>query len=127
MSETKKKYNYTQFGTVQVSKKFNPDDENEPLRYCIKLGPNRDKKSGRVYGENVFPITLANGKVLEEGDYLTLFSIPEALKEKLKDGKIDQETYDFLTSYLKFDIKIKEPVSSGKKGSNDSGSDDVNF
>jgi len=119
MSQPKKKY--LNLGTMTVAKPKNPNDENEPKRFYIKLEQQKGK-DGKPYGDQLFPITLANGVVLNDGDILSMFSKKEKFKKMVEDGKLDQAKADFLSGFLLFDIcAVKE------ESSEDDGSDEVPF
>jgi hypothetical protein len=113
MNKPKKKY--TNLGIMMVAKKRDPNNENEPKRFYIKLEQQKTK-DGKPYGEQVFPITLANGMVLKDGDFLSMFSKKEKLQELVEDGKLDQERADYLSSFLLFDIVAVEEVDEGNDG-----------
>ncbi len=101
------KNKFINIGTVKVSKKKNPDDENELPRFYLQLQQQK-LKDGKPYGEQVFPITLANGKVLNDGDILAMFAKRPKLQQAVEDGKMDQDTADFLSSFLKYDVCVVE-------------------
>ena len=113
------KNKYTNIGVMCKAKKKDPNDENEQNRFYLKLEQNKGK-DGKPYGEQVFPITLANGKVLNDGDILSMFSKKEKFKKLVEEGKMDQEKADMLSSFLLFDICVVEPVNEGN-GSSGSG------
>lgn len=115
--ENKRKY--TNLGTMMVAKKKDPNDENEKKRFYIKLEQRKDK-SGKPYGKQVFPITLADGSVLNDGDILTMFSKKEQFQKLVEQDKLDQDKADNLSSFLLFDICASEQV-------NESESDEVPF
>ncbi len=113
-----RKYKYFNIGTILRGKKENPQDADW---FYIKLKQDTDS-NGKPYGDQVFPITLANGIVLNVGDSLSLFSIPEKFKAKVEAGEMTQEKADEL-DYLKFEVKVKQPLNAAKK----SGSGEPNF
>jgi hypothetical protein len=110
------KKKYTNLGTMTAAKKKDPTDESEPKRFYIKLEQQKGK-DGKPYGEQVFPITLANGKVLKDGDMLSMFSKKENFKRAVEAGKMDQEKAEFLSSFLLFDICVVEEVNDGEEPS----------
>lgn len=122
MSEVKKKY--TNIGTVKQARKKDPNDENEAPRFYLELQQTKDKE-GKAIGEQIFPIKLANGVVLEDGQILSLYSIPEKLKRKVQNGDMSQAKADDL-SFLRFDVVLVEDADTGSKKSG-KGSDDINF
>jgi hypothetical protein len=101
MNPTKKKY--LNLGVMTVAKAKNPDDKDEAKRFYIKL-EQQMSKDGKPYGEQIFPITLANGTVLQSGDMLSMFSKKEKFKKMVEEGRMDQEKADFLSGFLLFDI-----------------------
>lgn len=118
MSEkTKKKY--TNLGVMCLAKKKDPTNKDEPKIYYLKL-EQQTTKDGKPYGEQVFPITLANGKQLNSGDILSLYSKKEKFAKMVEDGKMEQDKANFLSSFLLFDIVLTEEVNEGsaptKKG-----------
>lgn len=122
MSEKTKKY--TNIGTVMVAKKKNANDPTEKLRFYLKLEQQRNKDK-TPYGDQIFPITLANGKVLNDGDILAMFSKKEKLDYQLEQKKITQEKYEQLVSFLKYDVCLVEDLINSNE--NDSGSEKINF
>jgi hypothetical protein len=113
------KKKYTNLGVMCASKKKNPDDENEKKRFYLKLEQNKGKDN-KPYGESIFPIKLANGKVIKDGDMLSLFSKKEKFEKLVEEGKMDQAKADFLASFLLFDIVLVEDVNEGDEPSFDS-------
>lgn len=118
MSEKTKKY--TNIGTVMVAKKKNPNDPNEKSRFYLKLEQQRNKDK-TPYGDQVFPITLANGKILNDGDVLAMFSKKEKLDYQLENKKITQEKYDQLVSFLKYDVCLVEDLNGSDSEPKDDG------
>lgn len=110
------KVKFTNIGTLQSAKK-KTNDPKEKTKFYIKLQQNRSK-DGKPYGEQIFPITLANGKVLNDGDILTLFSKKEKFDYQLEQGQITQQKYDQLTGFLFYDVCVGE--KEGEQGSPDS-------
>lgn len=113
------KKKYTTLGTMCASKKKNPDDENEKKRFYLKLEQNKGKDQ-KPYGESIYPIKLANGKVVNDGDILALFSKKEKFQKLVDEGKMDQAKADMLSSFLLFDIVLVEDVNEGDGPSFDS-------
>lgn len=101
MSQNKRKF--FNIGTMTLAKKKDPNDQDEPKRFYIKLEQQKGK-DGKPYGDQVFPIKLANGVVLNDGDMLAMFSKKEKFKKMVEDGKLDQDKADFLSGFLLFDI-----------------------
>lgn len=101
------KVKFTNIGTVMVAKKKDPNNEDEAPRYYIKLQQNK-QKDGTPYGDLVFPITLANGKVLKDGDMLSLFSKKEKFNAAVEAGTMSQEKADELSAFIKFDVCVGE-------------------
>lgn len=116
----KKPKKYVNLGQVILKKKDNPD---EPDRYYLKL-QQQAKKDGTVIGDQVFPITLANGQVLNSGDILSLFSIKEKMNQLVKDGKIDAEKAEFLSSFLRYDVVM---VRDADESQSAPASDEIDF
>ena len=114
MSEQNKKY--TTLGTMMVAK-------NGKTRY-IKL-EQQTKKDGTPYGSTVFPITLADGRVLKSGDALFLQSKKDKFQRNVEAGKMTQAKADELSSFMIADLVLVEDVGSSKPDGNDS--DDINF
>jgi hypothetical protein len=107
------KKKYLNLGTMTAAKP-KTNDPDEPKRYYIRLEQQKDKKTGKPFGDQIFPITLANGVVLNDGDMLAMFSKKEKFKKQVEDGKMDQEKADFLSSFLLFDIvAVKEESNEG--------------
>jgi hypothetical protein len=109
---------YTNLGTMMVAKKKDPTDEKEPKRFYIKLEQQKTK-DGKPYGEQVFPITLANGRVLNDGDILSMYSKKEKFQEAVEANKMDQDKANFLSSFMLFDIVATETVNEGEEKSKD--------
>lgn len=118
------KRKFSNIGTMLMSKKKNPEDKNEKRSFYIKLEQNK-KKDGTPYGEQLFPITLANGKKILDGESLSLFSKREKFQELVDEGKMTQEKADELSAFLLFDVCVSEPVDEG--GGPASGSDEIPF
>lgn len=116
------KNKYTNLGTVMKSKKDNPND---PDRFYIKLEQRRDKDK-KIVGEPLFPITLANGKVLNEGDTLSMFSKTEQFKRLVADGKMTEETAEKM-SFLRYDVCLSEKLNEDGTPAKSDSSDDINF
>jgi hypothetical protein len=113
------KKKYTTIGTMCASKKKNPDDESEKKRFYLKMEQSKDK-NGKVYNDKIFPIKLANGKTISDGDMLALFSKKEKFQKLVEEGKMDQAKADMLSSFLLFDIVLVEDVNEGDEPSFDS-------
>lgn len=109
---------YMNLGQVVLKKKTNPD---EPDRFYIRL-QQQAKKDGTVIGEKIFPITLANGEVLNSGDILSMFSIREKMEKLVKENKMDAEKADYLSGFLRYDVVAVRDDES-EKGK----SDDIDF
>ena len=80
--------------------------------FRIELGQPRDK-SGKLIGKNaksVFPITLADGTVLNEGDILNLKSPQAAIDGLVKNGYIDAETAEVrkaaIPTFVKYNVEL---------------------
>lgn len=101
MSKPKKKF--LNLGVMTVAKPKDANNPDEQKRFYIKLEQQKGK-DGKIYGDQIFPITLANGTVLNDGDILSMFSKKEKFKKMVEDGKLDQDKADFLSSFLLFDI-----------------------
>lgn len=100
------KKKYTNIGTM-MAKKADANNPDAPKGYYLKL-EQQTKKDGTAYGDQIFPITLANGKVLNSGDILNLYSKKDKFSKAVEEGKMDQEKADFLSSFLLFDIVLTE-------------------
>lgn len=121
MNKPKKKY--YNLGVMKVAKKKDPSNESEPKRFYIQLEQQKSK-DGKIYGDQIFPITLANGVVLNDGDSLSMFAKKPKLQKLVEEGKMEQDTADFLSSFILFEICASENVEGGSEG-NDGGG--VNF
>lgn len=106
------KVKFTTIGAMLVNKKKDPNNPDEPKKFHIKLQQQKGK-DGKPYGEQVFPITLANGKVLNDGDALVMFSKKEKFQELVRTGKMDQQKADDLSAFLLFDVCVVESVNEG--------------
>lgn len=115
---------YTSLGTMMKAKAKNPNDEKEPARFYIKLEQKKDKNK-KTYGEQIFPITLANGKQLNDGDILAMFSKKESFQRAVDANQMTQAKADELSSFLKFDIVFVESVDDGNGSGNDGGGVDL--
>jgi hypothetical protein len=128
MSE-KKTYTKFKLGTLQQSKFNFPDGS---PKFGVHLGGQKDKE-GNTVGENIFPITLANGLVITEGQYLEAASCKALYSYLVRTGKMTQEKMDQL-SFNKFDLYVsvedkpgtKKPTKRPPSTSDDSG-DDIAF
>ena len=105
---------FSNIGTMMVAKKRDPSNPDEAKRYYIKLEQQKSK-DGAPYGEQLFPITLANGKKLNDGDILSLFSKKEKFQKAVEDNKMSQEKADELSAFLLFDIVVTETVQEDDK------------
>ena len=119
------KKKYTNIGVMKVAKKKNPNDPDESKRFYIGLEQNKGK-DGKPYGEQIFPITLANGKVLKDGDALMMYSKKDKFNELVKKGSLTQEKADMLSSFLLFDIVLVEEDDGSASSPSESG-DGINF
>lgn len=81
---------FINIGTI-MRKKDKPD------QYYLKLEQSKTK-DGDYYGEKLFPIKLANGTVLEEGDFLSVFS---------KKKKLLAADRPDLAKFLLFDLCVR--------------------
>lgn len=115
MSEKAKK-KYLNLGVMTVAKPKDANDPDEAKRFYIKLEQQKGK-DGKPYGEELFPIVLANGTILNDGDILSMYSKKEKFKKLVEDGKMDQEKADFLSSFLLFDICAVVSEGEGSGGS----------
>ena len=113
---TKPKKKYLNLGTMTVAKPKDANDPDEAKRFYIKLEQQKSK-DGKPYGDQLFPIVLANGMVLNDGDILSMYSKKEKFKKMVEEGKIDQEKADFLSSFLLFDICAVVSEDEGSGGS----------
>ncbi len=111
--EKEKKSKFINIGTMMLAKKKDANDEDEPNKYYIKLEQKEDKE-GNIIGEKVFPITLANGRVLESGDILAMFSKKSQFKWLVENDKMTQEKADELSKFLIFDICVGEKQNKDK-------------
>ena len=111
---------YTSLGTVMKAKKNNEGDAD---RFYLKLEQQKDK-DGKPYGASIFPIKLANGVLLKDGQIVSMFSKKEKFQKSVSEGKMDQAKADELSSFLKYDVVLVEEVNEGG-GSDDGG--DINF
>lgn len=112
---------YTSLGTVMKAKKKNEGDAD---RFYLKLEQKKDK-DGKPVGASIFPIKLANGVVLNDGQIVSMFSKKEKFQKSVNEGKMDQAKADELSAFLKYDVVMVEEVNEGS-GSSDDGSD-INF
>lgn len=120
MNKAKKKY--MTLGVLTVAKPRDGEGPESPKRLYIKL-EQQVGKDGKPYGDQLFPITLANGVVLNSGDILSMFSKKDKFKRMVEEGKMDQEKADFLSGFLLFDICAVQDEES----SDDGGSEGVPF
>lgn len=111
---------YTSLGTVMKAKKKN---DNESDRFYLKLEQQKDK-DGKPFGETIFPIKLANGRVIPDGQIVSMYSKKEKFQKSVDAGKMDQAKADELSAFLKYDVVLVEEVNEG--GSSDDGCD-INF
>lgn len=102
MSENKKQY--LNLGTV-TKRKPKTDNPDEPKAFYIKMEQQK-KKDGTPVGPQIYPIRLANGVVINDGDVLSMYSKKEKLKALVEDGKITQDTADKLASFLMYDVVL---------------------
>jgi hypothetical protein len=100
----KNKKKYLNIGTVMKSIPDEDADENAPDRFYLKLGQNRNEDGEPFSGDELFPITLANGMVIEDGECLTMFSKKEQFARKVKDGDMDKKQASYLSGFLKYDV-----------------------
>ena len=124
MSGQPGKKKYTNMGTMMVSKKKDENDPNEPKRYYIRLEQQKGKDK-KPFGEVIFPITLANGVVLNDGDILSMFAKRPKFQKMVDEGKMTQEKADELSAFLAFDIVLTEDPDAPKSSSGGNG--DINF
>lgn len=97
-------------GTMMKQKPKDPNDENEPKKFYIKLEQQKSK-DGKPYGDQIFPITLANGKVIKDGTFVAMKPKKEKLLKSLKEEKITEEKYKELVSFLLFDLVVVDDGS----------------
>lgn len=114
---------YTNLGTVMKAKK---NQESDPDRFYIRLEQQKDKDKKPV-GEQIFPITLANGKVIHDGQTLAMFSKREKFDKLVKDDKMTREKADQLSSFLRYDVVLVEDVNEGGGESDPSSDSGINF
>ena len=107
------KKKYTNLGTM-MAKKADANNPDAPKGYYLNLEQSL-KQDGTPYGDQVFPITLANGKVINSGDVLNLYSKKDKFNKAVEEGKMDQEKADFLSSFLLFDIVLTESADESGK------------
>ena len=119
MSDAKKVY--TSLGTVMKAKKKN---DGEADRFYLKLEQQKDK-DGKPFGETIFPIKLANGRVLTDGQIVSMYSKKEKFQKSVDAGKMEQSKADELSAFLKYDVVLVEDVNQGSGSSDDGG--DINF
>lgn len=112
MSDFPKK-KYTTLGVMTKNKPYPDEAADAPPRFSIKLEQQKNKDK-TPYGEVIFPITLANGKVLNDGDYLVMFAKKPKFQAAVEAGSMTQETADQLASFLLFDICVAESVDEGQ-------------
>lgn len=109
-------------GTVMKSKE---------VGFYFKFQQQQDKDGNHI-GPTLFPITLADGTKIKDGDTMSLYSKKESLQRAVDQGKMSQEKADELSEFLRYDAvyTVKDGGNAPKK-SNDNGSDedsgDVNF
>ena len=118
---TKAKKVYTSLGTVMKAKKSNEGDAD---RFYLKLEQQKDK-DGKPFGETIFPIKLANGRVLQDGQIVSMFSKKEKFQKSVNEGKMDQKKADELSAFLKYDVVLVEDVNEGSGSDDDNGN--INF
>lgn len=80
--------------------------------FRIELGQPRDKE-GNLIGKNavsIFPITLANGEVLNEGDILTLKSPQASLDSLVRSGILKAEVAEqrkaAIPTFIKYNVEL---------------------
>lgn len=110
MSE-QQKMKFKNIGTMMKAKPKTSDPD-EPKRFYIKL-ENQKNKDGKVYGENIFPLTL------KDGDILSMFPKKPKFQNLVKEGKMSQDKADELSDFLIFDICVVTPDDGSS--SNNSG------
>lgn len=123
MSQEKSKKKYTNLGTVMVAKKYPDEAPDAPPRFYLKLEQSKDK-NGNPLGDQVFPIKLANGAILESGDTLQMYCKRTKFKKAVADGKMSEEKAEELGSFLRYDVVLAEDADAVK---GPKGSDDINF
>lgn len=117
------KNKYTNIGVVMTAKKDKPDD---PTRFYIKLEQRKDKDK-KPYGDVIFPITLANGKVLNDGDILAMFSKADQFQNLVDKGSMTQAKADELKGFLRYDVCISEKLNEDGTPAKKDKDDDINF
>lgn len=113
---------YLSIGRILRNK---PNDRVPGVTFSLKLE--------NPYKEDpIFPIKLANGLVLNEGDYLTLFDEEKRRQILVEEGKISSETAKNL-SFIKYSVCINterlqnKNNKSNKKSSNNDPNDPNSF
>jgi len=81
-------------------------------KFYIKLGQKRDAE-GNLFGKEavaLFPITLANGTVLNEGDALFLkdprVTLNELAEKQIIDSNVAIERIAKIPDFVKYDIEV---------------------
>lgn len=108
---------FLNLGTMMQAKKKTSDPD-EPKKFYLKLEQQK-KKDGTLIGEQLFPITLANGVKLNDGDIISLQSKREKLQKMVDDDRMTQEKADQLASFLIFDMVAVVDESEEKKKDGD--------
>lgn len=98
------KNKYLSIGTV-MKRKADPAKPDEKGFY-LRLEQPKDRNTGKIFGEQLFPITLANGIVLKDGDILSMYSKKESLQRLVDNKKMDQAKADELAEFLLFDVSV---------------------
>lgn len=83
----------------------------------IRLGQDRDK-AGKLIGKNsteLFPITLADGTVLNEGDSLFLKSPIQELEDLVLRGVITEEVAETRKAAIPEFVKYKVQIARAAK------------
>lgn len=86
----------------------------------IELGQPRTKDGKVLGGANIFPITLADGTVLKEGDILTLKSPLAEIDNLVQSGKLDADVAEArkaaIPTFIKYNVTFDEAFNSQTKG-----------
>lgn len=115
------KYKNFPIGAIKMRKQ---EDPSEPKEYYFQFQQRKNNKTGELVGPKVFPITLADGTIINDGDFANLYDTQAELQKLVTQGKMDAMTKSKM-SFLKFNLVFGKKIEDDDDGGNEGS--DINF
>jgi hypothetical protein len=115
------KYKNFSIGAIKMRKQ---EDPSGPKEYYFQFQQRQNRKTGELVGPKVFPITLADGTIINDGDFANLFDTQVELQKLVNQGKLDAKKKSDM-SFLKYNMVFSKKTEGNDDGGGEGS--DINF